>query len=139
MPAELVRNHVKELKSNHDASSVGRVGHELIGEQYLETLGFGRKVSRLVGSHVAAKRYLTAIDPEYFAGLSTASQKSLELQGGPFEGEELDRFRTDPLSDEMVRLRKWDDRAKIVGIEESTPRASEYGRMIKEHLMEQQG
>ncbi|MCJ1394691.1 hypothetical protein MMC18_007571 [Xylographa bjoerkii] len=102
LPAELIRDQVKELKSSRDASSVGRVGHELIGEQYLQTLGFGRNVSRLVGSHVAAKRYLTAIDPEYYAGLSTASQKSLELQGGPFNGEELDHFRADPLSDEMV-------------------------------------
>jgi 2-amino-1-hydroxyethylphosphonate dioxygenase (glycine-forming) len=36
--------------------SVGRVGHETIGEEYLRDLGFGKKVSRLVGSHVAAKR-----------------------------------------------------------------------------------
>lgn len=36
--------------------SVGRVGHEMIGEEYLKGLGFGERVSRLVGSHVAAKR-----------------------------------------------------------------------------------
>jgi predicted HD phosphohydrolase len=39
--------------------SVGRVGHEMIGEEYLRGLGFADRVSRLVGSHVAAKRYLT--------------------------------------------------------------------------------
>jgi hypothetical protein len=38
--------------------SVGRVGHEAIGEQYLRSLGFGEKVCKLVGSHVAAKRYV---------------------------------------------------------------------------------
>lgn len=36
--------------------SVGRVGHEIIGEEYLRGLRFGEKVCRLVGSHVAAKR-----------------------------------------------------------------------------------
>jgi 2-amino-1-hydroxyethylphosphonate dioxygenase (glycine-forming) len=36
--------------------SVGRVGHERIGEEFLRGLGFGNHVSRLVGSHVAAKR-----------------------------------------------------------------------------------
>jgi predicted HD phosphohydrolase len=36
--------------------SVGRVGHEMIGEEYLKSLGFGERVSKLVGSHVAAKR-----------------------------------------------------------------------------------
>lgn len=40
-----------------DKGSVGRVGHELIGEEYLKSLGFGEKVCSLVGSHVAAKRY----------------------------------------------------------------------------------
>jgi len=35
---------------------VGRVGHETIGEEYLKRMGFGEKVYRLVGSHVAAKR-----------------------------------------------------------------------------------
>lgn len=38
--------------------SVGRVGHEMIGEEYLKSLGFGEKVWSLVGSHVAAKRYV---------------------------------------------------------------------------------
>lgn len=37
--------------------SVGRVGHEMIGKEYLRGLGFGEKVCELVGSHVAAKRY----------------------------------------------------------------------------------
>jgi 2-amino-1-hydroxyethylphosphonate dioxygenase (glycine-forming) len=39
-------------------SSVGRVGHEMIGEEYLRGLGFGDRASRLVGSHVAAKRWV---------------------------------------------------------------------------------
>lgn len=114
--------------------SVGRVGHEVIGEEYLKGLGFGERVWRLVGSHVAAKRYLTAIDASYYDGLSEASKQSLKFQGGPFQGEELESFERHELKDDMVKLRKWDDRAKIVGIEQLTPRAEAYRSMIRRHL-----
>ena len=79
-------------------------------------------------------RYLTAIDPSYYDGLSDASKKSLALQGGPFQGEELEAFESDPLKEDMVRLRKWDDKSKIVGIVEQTPRADIYGSIIRKHL-----
>lgn len=38
------------------------------------------------------------------------------------------------MKDEMVRLRRWDDGAKVVGVEESTPRAEVYWGMIVGHL-----
>lgn len=46
----------KDVQMGMGDYSVGRVGHERIGEEYLRSLGFGDRVSRLVGSHVAAKR-----------------------------------------------------------------------------------
>ena len=103
----------------------------------MHSLGFSDTVCRLVGSRVAAKRYLTAIDPAYHDSLSAASKKSLEFQGGPFEGKELEKFMNDPLSEEMIRLRKWDEGAKVVGIVDRTLRVSEYESLIEEHLMAQ--
>uniref|UniRef100_A0A093VJ36 Uncharacterized protein n=2 Tax=Talaromyces marneffei PM1 TaxID=1077442 RepID=A0A093VJ36_TALMA len=97
--------------------NVGRIGHEIIGAQYLYSLGFSETVCRLINSHVSAKRYLTAVDQSYYDSLSIASQKSLAFQGGPFRGEELKAFEQDHLKDEMVSLRLWDDAAKVVGIE----------------------
>lgn len=47
---------IKKLKFSIDDSSVGRIGHEKIGEEYLCSLGFTERICRLVGSHVAAKR-----------------------------------------------------------------------------------
>ena len=138
LPAESISSQIKELKAQNDSVSVGRVGHETIGEQYLRSLGFSDKICRLVGSHVAAKRYLTAIDPAYYDGLSYASKKSLEFQGGPFQGKELEKFANDPLSEDMIKLRKWDDGAKIVGIADSTPRVSVYQPLIEKHLLWQQ-
>lgn len=58
----------------------------------------------------------------------------MRFQGGPFAGEELEAFENDPLKDEMVKLRKWDDQAKIVGIENITPRAGSYRAMIQRYL-----
>lgn len=81
---------------------------------------------------------MTAIDTSYYDGLSEASKQSLKFQGGPFEGEELERFKSHPLSDEMVRLRRWDDGAKVVGIEQITPRVEAYKGMIVGHLKKQQ-
>ena len=137
LPAEAISTQIKELKSQNDSISVGRVGHEAIGEQYLHSLGFNDTVCRLVGSHVAAKRYLTAIDPSYYDGLSPASKKSLEFQGGPFQGMELENFMNDPLSEDMIKLRKWDDGAKIVGIADNTPRVTVYEPLIEKHLLMQ--
>ena len=136
LPADLISEQILELKSADDSVSVGRVGHEVIGEHYLRSLGFGETVYRLVGSHVAAKRYLTAIDPAYYANLSAASKKSLQFQGGPFGGKELEVFMRDPLSEDMIRLRKWDDAAKVVGIVGEIPRLQEYEALIEKHLTE---
>ncbi|KAJ5114176.1 hypothetical protein N7456_002710 [Penicillium angulare] len=126
----------KEVRMNlrDGTENVGRVGHEAIGAAYLRSLGFSETVCQLVNSHVAAKRYLTAINDAYYASLSSASQRSLAFQGGPFQGSELQMFEMDPLRDEMVALRLWDDGAKLVGVEESTPRAGFYRNMIVDHL-----
>ena len=37
LPAEAISTQIRELKSQNDSISVGRVGHEAIGEQYLRS------------------------------------------------------------------------------------------------------
>lgn len=63
-----------------DGSYVGRMDHEFLGERFLRELGFSEKVCQLVGSHVQAKRYLTAVDEAYYEGLSESSKKTLKFQ-----------------------------------------------------------
>ncbi len=87
------------------------VRHEDLGADWLASR-FGRSVSEPVRRHVAAKRYLCAVDPAYRDGLSTASLRSLGVQGGPFEPEERLAFEADPHHAAAVRLRLWDDAAK---------------------------
>ena len=73
---------------------------------------FGPAVTEPVRLHVAAKRYLCAVDPAYQAGLSAASILSLVLQGGPMDIEEQARFCAQPHAADAVTLRRWDDAAK---------------------------
>jgi phosphonate degradation associated HDIG domain protein len=78
---------------------------------------FPEVVSEPVRLHVAAKRYLCAVEPGYFDLLSTASKYSLAKQGGTMTPEEAAEFARRPFIDRAVRLRRWDDRGKTVGIE----------------------
>jgi phosphonate degradation associated HDIG domain protein len=73
---------------------------------------FGPEVTEPVRLHVAAKRYLCAIEPGYAKTLSEASVHTLGVQGGPMSGAELDEFATSPYARDACRLRRWDDAAK---------------------------
>lgn len=97
--------------------------HEALGALWLEK-HFGPEVVEPVRLHVAAKRYLCAVDAAYRARLSPASVLSLKLQGGPFSEPEAAEFRAHPHFRGAVRLRGWDETAKIVGLK--TPPLSHY-------------
>jgi len=90
--------------------------HEAIGATYLAK-HFGPAVVEPVRLHVPAKRYLCAIDKGYWRDLSAASKRSLELQGGIFNPDEAEAFAAMPQAQDAVRLRRWDDQAKIVGLQ----------------------
>ena len=51
---------------------------------------FGPDVTEPVRLHVAAKRYLCAVEPGYAKTLSAASVYTLGIQDGPMSGAELD-------------------------------------------------
>lgn len=63
-----------------DGTYVGKASHEVLGERYLRQLGFSEKICQLVGAHVMAKRYLTAVDKAYYDGLSQSSKTTLKFQ-----------------------------------------------------------
>ena len=88
--------------------------HELRGVAVL-VRDFPPAVLEPIRLHVAAKRYLTAVEPAYLRGLSPASVHSLAQQGGPMSAAEAARFEALPFADDAVRLRRWDDLAKMPG------------------------
>jgi phosphonate degradation associated HDIG domain protein len=105
--------------------------HELRGREWLARW-FGEAVTEPVRLHVNAKRYLTATDPEYFETLSTGSVRSLELQGGPFSAELAAGFIGLPYAPEAVRLRRWDESAKVPG--KATPDLAHFSRYLEASL-----
>jgi len=105
--------------------------HEDVGYRWLADR-FGAAVTEPVRLHVAAKRYLCAIEPDYVASLSAASRESLTLQGGPMPEAELGVFEATPWAPEAASLRRWDDAAKVPG--RIVPGLAHYHRLIAEAL-----
>ena len=106
--------------------------HELLGREFLSRW-FGEAVTEPVRLHVNAKRYLTATDPGYFATLSAGSVRSLELQGGPFTAGLASSFIALPHATDAVRLRRWDEAAKVPG--KLTPALAHFGRYLEASLV----
>jgi len=107
--------------------------HEDVGHQWLEG-HFPAVVLDCVRLHVDAKRYLTAVDPEYLDGLSEASKRSLELQGGPFTPDEVKAFEArEPNFEAAIQVRRWDDQAKVVGLQ--VPDAEHYRSVLESVLI----
>lgn len=85
--------------------------HEVLGARFLEA-HFPAEVYEPVRLHVAAKRYLCAVDGEYLEKLSRASRLSLKYQGGPMTSEEVSAFEAEPFHADAVMLRRFDDAGK---------------------------
>jgi phosphonate degradation associated HDIG domain protein len=88
--------------------------HELRALGLLRT-AFGDDVVEPVRLHVAAKRYLVAVDARYSESLSRASLHTLSLQGGAMSPDEVRWFEALPFAAQAVALRRWDDAAKAPG------------------------
>jgi 2-amino-1-hydroxyethylphosphonate dioxygenase (glycine-forming) len=120
---------------DNEMDGFGIKDHEEIGADYLKEKGFSKKIIRLVQSHVEAKRYLTFKYPEYYDQLSDASKKTLEYQGGKMYEEEAAAFEQYPLFDLIIKMRRWDEEAKIE--HKPLPDLSRYRNMILHHLESQ--
>ncbi len=103
--------------------------HEAIGAAFLQQ-SFAPIISESIRLHVPAKRYLCLLEADYFATLSPASVRSLELQGGIFTALEAENFIAQPFAEYAVTLRRWDDLAKVPDLR--TPSLDHYIRFVEE-------
>ena len=103
--------------------------HEQLAARWLARY-FGPDVIEPVRMHVPAKRCLCAIEPEYLGLLSEPSLLSLRLQGGPMTADEVAEFRTSPHYEASLRLRRWDDEAKVPGL--PTPDVEHFLTAVRE-------
>jgi len=106
--------------------------HEQLGAAWL-TEHFVPEVVEPIRLHVAAKRYLCAVDSEYFAILSPPSVQSLELQGGPMTETQAAHFEQHPHFAEAIQLRRYDDQAKIPNL--VTPSLEHYVDHLSQSLL----
>lgn len=125
--------HLLELEDGQDMEGFGHQAHDRVGADYLRTLGLPDRIPDLVSGHVAAKRYLTSMNPDYLTHLSEASRITLGFQGGPMTPEECTRFRQHPMSEDWLLLRQWDDEAKLNRDDEPVP---DWIWKMVEHLLE---
>ncbi|MDE0681439.1 MAG: HD domain-containing protein [Candidatus Poribacteria bacterium] len=107
------------------------LNHEEIGAEYL-TPFFPEAVTTPIRLHVPAKRYLCATDASYHDGLSEASKRSLIVQGGVMSDEEREAFEQIPHFRDALTLRRWDDLAKVKGLE--TARLETYRDIVQQCL-----
>ena len=88
--------------------------HQYYAIPFLRPL-FGAAVVEAIRLHVDAKRALCSLEPEYYDALSEDSKRSLTLQGGIFSRAETQNFLAKPYAEDALRVRRWDDAAKVPG------------------------
>ena len=113
----LVFDRVGGGRGHHRARGHHEIGADLIAPYVPE------RVTWLVRMHADAKRYLCSTEPGYHGTLSPASQHTMTLQGGLMSPEEITRHAAHPWLADALRLRRWDDLAKVVG-KETAPLAA---------------
>jgi phosphonate degradation associated HDIG domain protein len=86
--------------------------HQYVALPFLRGL-FPDAVLEPIRLHVDAKRYLCATDQTYWSTLSPASKHSLVVQGGIYCAEQASEFEAQSFAHEAVRLRRYDDLAKV--------------------------
>ena len=120
------------LYDGQDPIHEGKDGyHENLGADYLSEF-YDEEVTRPIRAHVDSKRYLSAVEKEYYNLLSEASKISLHAQGGPFTKVEAEEFINKPYMKEAVELRRLDDEAKILG--KKTPNLEHFKHYLEKSL-----
>jgi len=93
--------------ANPDAKGHHDVGADLIAPYVPE------RVAWLVRMHADAKRYLCAVESRYWDTLTPGSRYTLTLQGGVMTPAAVAGLTRHPWLPDAVRLRRWDDLAKV--------------------------
>jgi phosphonate degradation associated HDIG domain protein len=113
-------------------AEIGVIDHDRSCVDWLRARGFSPRLIALVSGHVSAKRYLVAAHPGYRERLSEASKRTLALQGGPMNADEVRAFEAGPYFKDLLRMRSWDEQAKEP--EAVVPGLDRYLELIEEVL-----
>lgn len=103
-----------DKKDQSPGAHPGTRGHHDVGADLIAPWVHPR-VAWLVRMHADAKRYLCAVEPAYWDTLTPGSRHTLTLQGGVMAAPDAALAATHPWMADAVRLRRWDDLAKVPG------------------------
>ena len=103
---------VFENKHIEKMGDLGAKDHEIVGSNFLSSLGFPERICKIVANHINTKRYLISLNSEYYDELSEASKKTFEYQGGKMTEKEMKDFKLDENFRIHLYIRKFDDLAK---------------------------
>jgi predicted HD phosphohydrolase len=105
----LVVPYIDPMKNSKDDK------HEIAGAEFLDSLGFPKRITEPIRLHVLAKRYLVTTQPEtYFNKLSDASKVTFKIQGGCLTQFEISEFRKNIHCKDAITLRICDDKSKNI-------------------------
>ncbi len=122
-----IGHYTNEFPENAQEMGIDAL-HEEAGAVVLDPF-FPSAVTDCIRWHVAAKRYLCATDPGYFARLSSASVHTLNLQGGPMDPGEVAEFAKHPNLEAILQVRIWDDEGKVKNM--PTPPFEHYAPLLQ--------
>jgi len=122
---------VLDSKEPGHRGGAGARGHQERGAELIAPY-VPERAAWLVGMHAEAKRYLCATDPHYYDALSAASRYTLGLQGGVMAPAEVARWNGHPWLADALRLRRWDDQAKVPG--KLTRALSEWAPLLRRYF-----
>ena len=105
--------------------------HEELGYKFLKKY-FVKDVVGPIKYHVKAKKYL-AREKNYYKKLSKASKISLKLQGGIMNNNEAKEFENSEFFKDSIKLRKFDEIAKIAGLDIKS--INEYKNLLTSKLI----
>lgn len=109
----------------------GARGHHEVGADLIAPWVPAR-VAWLVRMHAEAKRYLCAIEPAYYDTLTPGSRFTMTLQGGAMTAEDAAGRAQHPWMADAVRLRRWDDLAKVPG--KATEPIEAWAPLLRHHF-----
>ena len=123
--------HLLHVDGDASAGAAYDMEHEALCAAWLSR-AFDRDVTAPIALHVSAKRYLCAVEPDYFECLSPASRLSLIAQGGVMTEAEAAAFAKEPAFEAALILRRCDDRGKDASVR--TPDIEHYRGLLTASL-----
>ena len=111
VPQDEVSDTLEKADIHKTAKGHGMKAAELMSDFLPENSLF------YIQHHAEAKQYLCQTQPGYKEKLSAASIKTMKVQSLDTDSEKLDALSKHPWWNDAVRLRVWDDAAKVKGKE----------------------